>query len=245
MNKKLLSLLFAIPFCATVGCAAKDRVTGVPNTFLKDVDITKKLENMPFTHSWVWKEVDPKNYDAVYLPPIKLAMPSGSWKNSASGWITSEQDYLDEAEKIAEYFRKRIVEEIQQTPSARLGVATSPGPGVVVIEIALTELEFSHPVARAGALAAPIPGTSAALSTVTDPHAAFAARLTDAQTGALIATAADRKFPPTRLLDLNKLTVTSSAREVASNWAVEIADAVQKGRLAEVPTKGRFDWKPW
>lgn len=126
----------------------------------------------------------------------------------------------------------------------RIAVTDRPTEGTLVIEIALTELEFSHPVARAGALAAPVPGTGAALSTITDPHVAFAARLTDATTGELVASIADRKFPPMRIVDLNKLTVKSSAREVVALWATSIGQALQGNGIDPV-TEKRFSLLPW
>jgi len=114
-----------------------------------------------------------------------------------------------------------------------------------VLDIALTELEFSHPIARAGSLASPIPGTGVAVSAVSDPHVAFAMRITDGSTGELLATAADRKFSPIRIVDLNKLTVTSSPREIVQNWSLELADAIQLGRFAEVESRGDFKLHPW
>ena len=121
---------------------------------------------------------------------------------------------------------------------------TLPGPRTIVVEIALTELEFSRPIARAGSMVAPIPGAGAALSMISDPHAAFAARVTDGATGELIATAADRKFPPTRIVDLNKLTVTSSAREICSLWADSIARGIQS-KDGEKITSQSFSFLPW
>ena len=112
------------------------------------------------------------------------------------------------------------------------------------MEIALTELEFSHPVARAGSLAAPVPGSGAALSSISDPHASFALRVSD-PSGNLAATVADRQFPPARIVDLNKLTVSSSIREVCSIWAQTIAEALNKGRFSLVTAPSSFSLSPW
>jgi hypothetical protein len=60
-------------------------------------------------------------------------------------------------------------------------VLKEPNRKSVVVEIVLTEIEFSHPLARAASLAAPVPGTGPALTAITDPHVAFAARITDAE----------------------------------------------------------------
>lgn len=247
-----LQTLLPLGFCAgavmigLVGCSAKKRFDDVSTTYLQDVDVNKRMDNMPFDHSWVYNQINRDNYYGIYVPPIKTeTLPKDHWTNSMSAIITSEADYLAEARDIAVYFRQRLIEEINKDPQKHFRAVDRPGPGVAVLQLALTELEFSHPVARAGTLAVPVPGTGAALSAITDPHAAFAARLTDGATGKLIATAADRKFPPTRVIDLNKFTVTSSAREVCSIWAEELAEAIHKGRLGEVAERGRFDWKPW
>ena len=114
----------------------------------------------------------------------------------------------------------------------------------MVVEIALTELEFSHPLARAGSLVAPVPGAGSALSSISDPHVAFAMRVTDASTGELLFTAADRRFAPTRIIDLNKLTVSSSVREIVALWADVIGRGIQSDGFTKIKTK-TFDWLPW
>jgi hypothetical protein len=228
-----------------VSCAAKQRVVGVPRTFLEDVNIDKKLENLPFDHSWARPGAKKSSYGQVYFKPVRTdLLPPDAWNNSASMFITGEEDYRAEAKELAKYFREQLIDDVRSAPKKRYTVVNSAGPGVLVVEIALTELEFSHPIARAGALVAPVPGTSAALSTITDPHVAFAARLTDGKTGRLLATAADRKFPPMRIIDLNKLTVTSSAREVCALWAKSIAEVLDSNQFAEVKEK-RFSILPW
>jgi len=84
-----------------------------------------------------------------------------------------------------------------------------------------------------------------AVSAVSDPHVAFAARFSDGGTGKLLATIADRRFPPTRIVDLNKLTVTSSAREVCAIWAKIIAEGLNSDKLTKVKQQGSFSLLPW
>lgn len=225
-------------------CAVKDRVTDVNDTFLKDVDISAKRPNLPFDHSWVNPNFKKSDFDAVYFKPIRTSYLKGQWAASTSVAVTSEEDFMSKATEIAAYFRSELIKRSNAIRRKKLAVANQPAPGTLVVDIALTELELSHPIARAGALVAPVPGTGPALSAMTDPHVAFAARVTDAATGQLVATVADRKFAPTRVIDLNKLTVSSSSREIVSLWADEIAAAIQGDRVREVNEK-RFDWMPW
>ena len=201
-------LLLVVTLCA---CAVAKRTKSVSSAFLSGIDVSKKLENMPFSHSWVWTDVSRDQYHAVIIKPVRVdLLEADSWKDSRSPFLSSPEAYDEKAGEIASYFQEQLVEKIKTYPETRYSVTDVPGAGVLVVEIALTELEFSHPGINAGAIAAPIPGVSQALATITDPHAAFALRLSDSKTGTLIATVADRKFPPIRMIDLNKATVSLS-----------------------------------
>lgn len=228
-----------------LGCALHDRVTSVNDTFLEDVNIRSKLDTLPYDHSWVRSGFNGKIYNKLYVKPIRTDfLPDNEWQRSASPFINSKDDYQRQAKEVAAYFKASLEQKIRSYEGNRLTLVDRPGSDVLTLELALTELEFSHPVARAAALAAPVPGTGPALSTMSDPHAAFAARMTDGS-GRLVATAADRKFPPTRIVDLNKLTVMSSAREICSLWADTLSEALNKGRFVETEGNSRFSILPW
>ncbi len=245
VSKLLLSSILVFVCSCVCSCAAKQRVTGVSDTFLKDVDITSKRANLPYEHAWVNPDLNRSKFTSVYIKPIRTdLLPADGWQSSASAFVTSKEEYLEKAQEIAEYFRSELIAKANESQAKRLQLVDTPSVDTLVVEIALTELELSHPVARAGSLLAPIPGTGAAVSSISDPHVAFAARLTDGSNGQLVATAADRKFAPTRILDLNKLTVSSSAREISALWAATMAQALQGDGLSKIDDT-RFDWKPW
>ncbi len=225
------------------GCSAYKRVADVNPIFLEGVDVHSKIDNLPFDQAWVKDDFDGRKYSKLIIKPIRTDLLTG-WERSMSAFIASKESYDLEARKIADYFHAQLVKDIEEYNDNRILVTEKAGADVLTMEIALTELEFSHPVARAAALAAPVPGTGAALATITDPHAAFAARITD-PSGRLVATVADRKFPPTRIIDLNKLMVTSSVREVSSIWAKTMAEALNKGRFQKTEREGRFSILPW
>ena len=227
------------------GCAVRDRITPVSNTFLEDVDTTKRLSTLPYQHSWVSSKFDGRSYRKIFIKPVRVdRLDHDGWTRSASAAITSKDDYVLEASALAAFFRSELIEKVRSFEGGRFQIATRPGPGVAVLELAFTELEFSHPAARAASLASPIPGSGAALSSVTDPHAAFAGRLYD-DTGRLVATVADRKFPPARIIDLNKLTVSSSVREVCSLWAETLAKAINQGQWVPIDANDTFSIRPW
>ena len=149
--------------------------------------------------------------------------------------------------EIALYFHEQLVAELRKVYERhpRLKVVTSPASDAVNLELGFTELVLSRPVARAAAMAAPVPGLEFALSAMSEPHVAFAARFTSQDGTILLGTVADRRFPPMRAIDLNKLTVSSSAREIVAQWARELAEAIEFNQLVPVERSSRFSLRPW
>jgi hypothetical protein len=227
-------------------CAASNRAKEIPDTFLSDIDRSKKLATMPFDHAWVWTKAKKEAYHSVLIKPVRVdLLPPDAWKSSASSLITSELEYREKSKEIATYFHQQLTEKLQAYPDARLKISQTPGAGIATLEVVFTELEFSHPIVHAGAIAAPIPGAAQALATISDPHAAFALRISDSVSGKLLATVADRKFPPIRIFDFNKVTLSSSLREICSNWSKELASALNKGPSEDTARYGVIKLLPW
>ncbi len=227
-----------------VACAAKERVLGRANpTFLEGSEVGHKVENLPFEQAWIKSGFDGRKYTKIYIKPIRTDFLN-QWEKSRSTIISSKEDYDKEAKEMADYFLSKLVKDINEYKGNRFTVSNNTGSNVLTIEIALTELEFSHPIVRAITLAVPIPGTGAVVSSVSDVHVAFALRITN-PSGELVATVADRKYPPMRLIDFNKLTVTSSVREILSNWSKIMAEALNKGQFQKTDGNGRFSILPW
>lgn len=244
MNHKLTVCVF-VTLASIAGCSVAGRFTPLKTTFLEDVDVNAKKENLPFDHSLVQKNAKKSDYQYIMIKPVRTDLLDKTvWINSTSALILSEADYMAKANDVAKYFDEQLVKEMAESKDQRLKLISAPQPNTLILEIALTELEFSHPLARAGSLASPIPGTGAAVSALSDPHAAFAARMTDAQTGQLLATAGDRKFAPTRIIDLNKYTVSSSVREICALWAKSLAEAAQGDGFSKVEEK-TWTLMPW
>ena len=62
--------LYVLAILMLSACSAYKHVTPISNTFLQDVDVTKKMENMPFEHSWVWvQDIDRSKFKSIYVAP--------------------------------------------------------------------------------------------------------------------------------------------------------------------------------
>jgi hypothetical protein len=239
-------MVLAVLASGGVGCAVQERTKPIPVTFLEDRDVSHTDKTLPFKHAWIDPNLPEESYTNVFFRKVTAdTLPADAWEASKSTFLTKESEYKKLANDLAEYFKEELINAVSNYPKGVMTVVESPQPRGLIFDMAITELEFSHPIQKAGIMLVPIPGSSVLFNAVSDPHVAFAARIYDAHTGKLIATLADRRFPPTRLLDVNRLTLSSSAREICQTWADIIAEGLNRERFADVPDRGFFAILPW
>lgn len=229
-----------------VGCAVKERTEPLPQTYLEGRDVSVADKTLPFKHAWIDPSLPEEQYTNVWFRTVTAdTLSEESWLASKGTLLSKESEYKKLADELANYFKQELIEKVANYKDGVISVVDSAQPRGLIFDIALTELEFSHPIQKAGFMLVPIPASSLVFNTVSDPHVAFAAKVYDAQSGKLVATLADRRFPPTRLLDVNRLTLTSSAREICNTWADIIAEGLNRERFADVPDRGFFAIRPW
>jgi hypothetical protein len=240
------NVLVGCALVATAGCATNDRIKPLPTTFLEDRDTTIKDDTLPLSHAWIDPEHPHGYYTKVYYRSVTVdRLPEDAWRGSMSTFLTSKAGYEKLAQSLADYFKQKLVEKTTKYKNGTFSVTDKAEEHGLVFDFAITELEFSHPVSKAGMLLVPVPGASVAFSAVSDPHVAFAARVYDGKTGRLLATLGDRRFPPIRLLDVNKVTLSSSAHEIVTDWADIIVEGLNRDEFAKVSDRGIFRLLPW
>ena len=248
MRMAIIFMMAVLQLTNLVGCAARQRVEHVPATFLDGAPLESRIERVPFEQAWAASDTLKTPVSAIFVKPVRTdLLPSETWRDSTGVSITSSEDFQKFVDELGVYFHEQLVTELRKAHQGnpRLEVVSAPAPDAVNLEVAFTEMVLSRPVARAAAMAAPVPGLEFALSAMSEPHVAFAARFTSPDGAILLGTVADRRFPPMRPIDLNKLTVSSSAREIVSQWARELAEAIQFDRLTAVERSSRFSLLPW
>jgi len=239
-------LLLLVAHMVFSGCSLKERTDPVIPTFLDGAPIESSLKEVPFKHAWIAPRDKHLSIKSVFIKPVRIdLLGAEEWKRSEGLAVSSKEEFEKSAAVLARYFRIKLLGELKKVPNPRFEVVETPDKSSLVVEIALTELVLCEPVIRAAALAVPLPGVDQALSAASDPHAAFAARFTNFDGSKLLATTADRRFPPIRIIDLNKLRATSSAREIISQWAHELAESIQTDELTTVPRASAFSLLPW
>jgi len=239
-------LLIALTCISICGCSVKERTDPITTVFLDGAPVESTIKEIPFKHAWLAPREKPLKLTSVFVKPIRTdLLPSEEWQRSKGLAVSSREQFDKSAAVLARYFRIRMIGELKRIENPRFEVADEPNDSSLIVEIALTELVLSEPIIRAAALAAPLPGVDVALSAISDPHVAFAARLTNSDGSVLVATAADRRFPPVRLIDLNKLRATSSAREIIADWAQELSESIQLEEITKVSRPWAFSLLPW
>ncbi len=242
----ILHRICLILLCSCAACSLKERVEPISPVFLDGAALESRIPEIPFQHAWAAPGAGTATYRSVYIKPIRTdLLPTDEWKRSRGFATTSQEAFNQDALVLARYFRIRLLAELEKAHNKRLTVVAKPDDATLIVEIALTELVLSEPILRVLALAAPLPGVDVALSTISDPHVAFAARFFAPDGATLLGTVADRRFPPLRVIDLNKLRARSSAREILSMWARELAESIQFEEFRKVERSSWFSWWIW
>lgn len=235
-----LTLLFSLS-----SCFLQNEIIPLTSTHLAGLDVSKKIASLPFLHAQVHKKVPRGLYKKVLIENIKISDEAiDSWADSFGVVISSQGSYIEESKEIAGYFKKRLIEDIKNN-NPDFEIVTTPDENTVRISIVIIELVYSKPSLEAGSVLTPVPGTGLAISALNNVHIAFVMRIQDALTGELIASIADRKFPPMKIVDFNKFTVTSSIKEICDNWSSMITKTFLVGHHSKVEREGDFSIIPW
>lgn len=248
MNKLRITIIVVLITTLPVACAWVQQAAPLRDTFLEGAPLQSTIPRVPFKHAWSSDAPVPQGITSVYLLPVRTdRIDPDSWTMSSGFSITSPDDFNEAVGELAQFFHQRLSEELARIykDNPRLELAPTPSANALNFEIALTEVVFSRPVTNVAASAAPVPGVGFAVSTLTTPCVAFAGRFTSPDGTVLLGTVADRRTPPLRPIDLNKFTVASANRDIVSQWARELAEAVEFDRLKPVKRSSRFSLLPW
>jgi len=182
------------------------------------------MARLPFDHSWRDPGVAAASYSRVVIRPVSLAwLRKDQWHESASAQITSQEAYLGFARQVARHWDASLQSSFRAPQNHLQPVSDTTQPGTLIMEIAMTEIVFGHPGTYAASFA--VPGGGLADSAMFSPTVAFEARVTDAATGKIVATAADRRGTKVKLVDLNRLSITRPNEEICDEWSTQMMQA--------------------
>lgn len=227
------------------GCFLQNEILPLKSKHLEGLDIDKRIESLPFLHSQVHKKVPRGFYNKAIISDVEISKEAiKNWSDSFGTVINSEESYIKESKIIAAYFKNKLIEDIKSN-NPDFTIVSASDKNTVMINVTFVEIVYSIPSLEVASVMTPLPGSGLAISALNNVHIAFVMKIIDAQSGQLIASIADRKFPPMKLVDLNKFTVTSSIKEICDHWSSMITKTFLVGHLGKIESEGDFSIMPW
>lgn len=213
------TLAAAIVLVGLTSCSVQKMATPAPSSaFLKasGADPSDRISRLPFDHSWRSPSSDPTHYKYIVVKPVSITwLRKEEWSDSRSEYIPDQKKYLKDSRGLASYWTKSLKKAFSSPICSYYITDSTARPGTLILEVALTEVDFGIPPAGLGSMA-------------------FEARVKDSATGKYIATAADRRVTISKLADFSKDTYTHANKEMIDQWSQQLMEASNKELFPKV-----------
>lgn len=193
-----------------------------PTKFLTSTGTDTKERNsrLPFEHSWRDPGSDVSKYKNIVIRPVTVKyLNTENWEGSKSAEIPNQRAFESRARKLAEHFTKHLNISFSDPICLFYKINDTSKPDTLLLEVALTGVHFRD-------LAEKPLDTS---------FCGFEAKVTDARTGKLLATVADRRGPDLRISEGN--THLTDSKEICAIWARQLMEASNREIFANVRRK--------
>lgn len=228
--------LTALSLLALTSCSLQKLTTSAePTGFITStgVSASSKIARVPFDHSWRSPSVGVSDYKNIVIVPVTTShLRKEQWKDSYSAFIPSQAAYVKQCESLARSFTTSLKSDFSDKSSLYQVTDDRSKPGTLILEVALTEVTFGRPEGYVGSMA--VPGGSLVNSAAASPIVAFEARVRDAASGKIVATAADRRGVHLKLIDFNQLTYHKANEEICKEWSRQLMEASNKELFPQV-----------
>jgi hypothetical protein len=195
------------------GCTVQKIATPAPTSAFLAVthaETNGRIPRLPFDHSWKASKIDASHYKHIVVRPVSNSwLRKEQWGDSVSEYVPDRRHYLKQCGLLARFWT-RSLRKAFSSPLCSYYISDSTSqPGTLILEVALTEVNFGRPPAGVGTMA-------------------FEARVKDADTGKYISTAADRRATISKIVDFNQLTLTKANEEILDQWSQQLMEASNK-----------------
>ena len=237
-NVPLLAASLLLPLVFD-GCGLEtSSARSEPTKFLKSTgtDSSQKIARLPFDSSWRDPQVDISKYKYIIVRPVKLSyLRDDQWMESKSSLIPSERSYRKRCSALADSWNKSLSRAFSEPLCAFYKTTDTGRPGTLILEIALTEVRFSQTVPKKDASSYPAEGIVTAVTGA--PLCAFEARIRDADSGKLVATAADRRGPEIKVIEEASTDLAAPNKSICDEWSQQLMQAGNKDIYPTVKRK--------
>ncbi|UCD56892.1 MAG: DUF3313 domain-containing protein [Candidatus Hydrogenedentota bacterium] len=204
------------------GCASSPKVER--SGFLSDYSGLEPGPKGGAEMAYVKSGIDWSSYDSVLIEPVVV-------------WYSPNADYQGihprELVELADYFEQALVENLED----KYAIVGRPGPGVLRVRVAITNVEPSNPTMDTVSAVVPqMRLVSAAKKGVTGTHmyvgeASMEAEIYDSQTNERLAAAIDTRAGEKEIFD--EKDKWADAREAMDSWAERLRQRLDEGFIQE------------
>lgn len=121
----------------------------------------------------------------------------------------------------------------------------NPGGRTMLLQVSISEAVFGDPLVYAGLLAVPVPALANLSTAVKAPTLVLEAKFVDQETGEIILEIVDRRFPQVKVVDLNRLFVSSALKELADSFNEDIAELFFRHTGEAISRRSPVSLFPW
>lgn len=210
--KQLHYVMFTLMIFLSMGCAKKQIVT---KSLIPDGSVLSRTSSTGAL-VWIKPAFDPSLYDQLMIDSIELAIPDKTIRDSGIP--------LAEYQSLVVHFEQ----EIRAAMAERYAVVDLPGPRIVRMRAAITDVDPSSPVLYSLTLLNPVGLVLSYGSRALNGQHSFVGGasvemvFSDSMTGEVIAMIKDRKSGDK--FDTAALSRLGQARNILRDWAVWLRD---------------------
>lgn len=216
----LIALMFSLCACASTGNDTVSKDFNPADHFLgADYALLQKNPDLKGGLGWRNPSFNPAVYSAMYIEPVVLWHGEDMAKESGLD--------MEELELLAKYFHDVLTHVPDGKP---MKLAAQPGPGVISVKAAVTEVEASSPVSNALTSVIPVGILLSAGKQVATGQAvgvgkcAVEIRFIDSVTGENIAMFAETKVG--KKYDSSGFSKTGQTEEAMNEWAALLKERI-------------------
>lgn len=223
----ILHAAAAVIVLGLAGCTVGKIATSAPTSpFLAvtGADTTGRKARLPFDHSWRSPTADAVIYKNIVVRPVTTKwLRAEQWGDSVSEFMPDRKQYVKQCGVLARYWTSTLKKAFSSPVCSYYITESTSQPGTLILEVALTEVNFGRPPSGVG-------------------NMAFEARVKDAATGKYVAIAADRRATISKFAGLDKGNFTKANQELIDEWSQQLMEASNKELF---PTVGSSVFSPF
>ncbi len=251
--KKLLGMIVLLALAILFGSGCRTfydlaRADAEPATaFLPEKAKLQDMDPMfPYRKMYVNKNADWKKYGSIIVKSAmnKDAFSKSKWQSFNESGVFSSRS--EELKYYTRYLENSFRNAIQYDPLKRFKVVGEPGPGTAVLELSLTQIVPTKATLTAAETIAGffVPGVGL-LTIFNSGEVAFEGKMTDSQTGEVIAMFADREKDRAAIVNIASFTWYKNSENMMDDWSRKFVMIVNAGSYLEVEARCPFTLIDW